>query len=106
MSALVWNQLIFGKRLHAPQRRSATVVVEALVGRARSENIIGRSQDVFGDIALTSVDSLLSVPRIGCPGSIQSEPARKGEVAAEMAGGDRFVLKVYQAAQRPPRSVL
>lgn len=84
MSVLVWNQLGAGSGLYARRRQPAASVAEALLGRARLENITGRSQIFFGDIPLTSADCLLSIPQIGCPGQFQGELARKRRVAAEM----------------------
>lgn len=84
MSVLVWNQLGAGSGLYARRRQSAASVAEALVGRARLENITGRSQIFFGDIPLTSAGCLLSIPQIGYPGHIQGELARKRRVAAEI----------------------
>lgn len=83
MSVLVWKQPTAGNKL-LRRRQSATCVVEALLGRARSEKIARPSKRFFGDILLTSADCLLSIPQIGCPEHMQGELARKRRLAAEM----------------------
>ncbi len=104
MSALVWNQIGDAKELRIVGRHLATIVVVGLLGRAGSENIAGPSQGLFGDTRLASIGALLSALSNRLLGGIQGGPARKGWVAAEIAGGDRLVYKTLRAAQRPSHS--
>ncbi|MDI3565542.1 hypothetical protein [Bradyrhizobium sp. Arg816] len=83
VSVLVWKQPAAGNKL-SRWRQSATSVIEALLGRARSEKIARPNKSFFGDILLTSSDCLLSIPQIECPEHMQGELARKRRLAAEI----------------------
>ncbi|MGY4627347.1 hypothetical protein [Bradyrhizobium sp. USDA 4486] len=83
VNVLVWKQPAAGDKL-SRRRQSATSVVEALLGRARSEKIARSSKSFFGDILLTSAGCWLSVPQIGCPEHMQGTLARKRRLAAEI----------------------
>ncbi|WFU71529.1 hypothetical protein [Bradyrhizobium sp. CB2312] len=92
VNVLVWKQPAAGDKLSG-RCQSATSVVEALLGRARSEKIARPTKSFFGDILLTSAGCLLSMPQIGCPEHMQDALARKRRLA---------VHKARQAAQMPP----
>ncbi|QOG21676.1 hypothetical protein [Bradyrhizobium sp. SEMIA] len=80
VSVLVWKQPAAGNKL-SRRRQSATSVIEALLGRARSEKIARANKSFFGDILLVSADCLLSIPQIE---HMQGELARKRRLAAEI----------------------
>ncbi len=103
MSA-VWNQIGIAKKLHRVRRHSATIVAEAVLRRAGSENITGPGQGLFADTRLAPIGGLLSAFSNRLLGHIPGGPARKRGEGAEIADEDRLVFKTRRSAQRPSHS--